>query len=106
MRIFGWNTDRLFSAIEKTFRFDRMWLEKHGPDTADPDNATIWRQARDSAVVGEKARELFGPDVIWPPCSGAARRCGPNRARSSATGAYILLTRRVSKKSAGSDNHE
>jgi len=61
-----WVEHRLFSAIVKTFRLDRIWLEKHDPDAADPGNATIWRQARDSAVVGEKARELFGPDVIWP----------------------------------------
>jgi hypothetical protein len=48
------------------------------------------------AVVGEQARAVrSGCDRA--PCSGAARRCDPNRARSSATWAYILLTGRVSK---------
>ena len=41
-------------------------MEKHAPDTADPADAATWRRARDTAVAGDKARELFGPDVIWP----------------------------------------
>ena len=43
----------------------RLWLEKHAPDKADPGNATTWRRARDGAIVGEKARELLGPQVVW-----------------------------------------
>jgi hypothetical protein len=44
----------------------RLWLEKHAPDKADPGNASTWRRARDGAIVGEKARELLGREVIWP----------------------------------------
>ena len=44
----------------------RLWLEKNAPEAADPGDATTWRRARDGAVVGEKARELLGANVIWP----------------------------------------
>jgi hypothetical protein len=44
----------------------RLWLETNAPDAADGGNAISWRRARDGAIVGEKARELLGPDVLWP----------------------------------------
>ena len=44
----------------------RLWLEKHNPRAADSGSATTWRRARDGAIVGEKARELLGPQIIWP----------------------------------------
>ena len=44
----------------------RIWLARNAPDSADVGNATTWRRARDGAIVGEKARELLGPDLLWP----------------------------------------
>jgi hypothetical protein len=44
----------------------RLWLAKNAPDTADTGDATRWRRARDGAIVGEKARELLGLDLVWP----------------------------------------
>jgi hypothetical protein len=51
----------------------RLWLEKHAPEKADRGDATTWRRARDGAIVGEKARELLGADVVW----GAANPSRP-----------------------------
>jgi hypothetical protein len=50
----------------------RLWLEKNAPDTADPGNAITWRRARDGAVVGEKARELLGANLLWPQSQASA----------------------------------
>jgi hypothetical protein len=44
----------------------KLWLEHHEPAAADPADTTTWRRARDGTIVGEKARERFGPTVIWP----------------------------------------
>jgi hypothetical protein len=43
----------------------KLWLEQHAPDKADPGDATNWRRARDGNIVGEKAREALGPDIVW-----------------------------------------
>lgn len=36
--------------------------QKARPDPVD----VLSTRARDTPVAGDKARELFGPDVIWP----------------------------------------
>lgn len=45
----------------------KLWLKHNKPDlltTADP---IQYRRATDGNIVGEKARELLGPDHVWPP---------------------------------------
>jgi len=44
----------------------KLWLEHHQPDAASPGDATTWRRARDGTIVGDKAREQLGPDILWP----------------------------------------
>jgi hypothetical protein len=44
----------------------RLWLEHRLPEVADPADATNWRRARDGNIVGAKARERLGPDIVWP----------------------------------------
>lgn len=43
----------------------KLWLEHHAPDQATLNDATTTRRARDGAIVGEKAREALGPQVVW-----------------------------------------
>ncbi|HUG73621.1 MAG TPA: hypothetical protein VMK82_09375, partial [Steroidobacteraceae bacterium] len=50
----------------------RLWLEHHAAHAAEPGNATTWRRARDGAIVGQKARELFGQTVLWPRAEATA----------------------------------
>lgn len=61
----------------------KLWLEHHRRDAADPADPTTWRRARDGSIVGAKAREHLGADIIWPPRS--------EDARASATQALHLL---------------
>jgi Domain of unknown function(DUF2779) len=51
----------------------RLWLEHHGREFIPQGDATTWRRANDGNIVGTKARELLGPNVIWP--KGADDRC-------------------------------
>jgi hypothetical protein len=44
----------------------RLWLEKHAPKTVDTRDSNSMRRLRDGLLVGAKARELLGDDVIWP----------------------------------------
>ena len=44
----------------------RLWLEHHGREWIPQGDATSWRRANDGNIVGAKARELLGPNVIWP----------------------------------------
>jgi Domain of unknown function(DUF2779) len=50
----------------------RLWLQKNRPEAADPGDSMTWRRARDGTIVGEKARELLGPDLVWPRSQGPA----------------------------------
>ena len=45
----------------------KLWLEHHRPDLIPQNDSTLWRRANDGNIVGAKARELLGPNVIWPP---------------------------------------
>ena len=51
----------------------KLWLEHHRPDLIPQDDPTLWRRANDGNIVGAKARELLGPNVIWP--KGEEDRC-------------------------------
>jgi Domain of unknown function(DUF2779) len=51
----------------------KLWLEHHRPDLIPQDDPTLWRRANDGNIVGAKARELLGPNVIWP--KGEQDRC-------------------------------
>jgi len=44
----------------------KLWLEHHRSDLIPQNDPTLWRRANDGNIVGAKARELLGPDVIWP----------------------------------------
>jgi Domain of unknown function(DUF2779) len=44
----------------------KLWLEHHRPDLIPQNDPTLWRRANDGNIVGAKARELLGPNVIWP----------------------------------------
>lgn len=44
----------------------KLWLEHHRSDLVPRDDPTLYRRATDGNIVGQKARELLGPDVIWP----------------------------------------
>ncbi len=44
----------------------QLWLQKNQPQAAAPGNSITWRRARDGTIVGEKARELLGADLVWP----------------------------------------
>src|ERR1700683_552447 len=44
----------------------KLWLEHHRPDLMPEGDATTWRRANDGNIVGAKARELLGPNAIWP----------------------------------------
>jgi Domain of unknown function(DUF2779) len=51
----------------------RLWLEHHRPDLIPQNDPTLWRRANDGNIVGAKARELLGPNVIW--LNGQDDRC-------------------------------
>jgi hypothetical protein len=44
----------------------KLWLEHHRPDLIPQNDTTLWRRANDGNIVGAKARELLGPNTIWP----------------------------------------
>jgi hypothetical protein len=44
----------------------KLWLEHHRPDLIPQGDSTTWRRANDGNIVGAKARELLGPNAIWP----------------------------------------
>jgi len=44
----------------------KLWLEHHSPDLVPQNDPTLWRRANDGNIVGAKARELLGQNVIWP----------------------------------------
>jgi hypothetical protein len=44
----------------------KLWLEHHRPDLIPQNDPTLWRRANDGNIVGAKARELLGQNVIWP----------------------------------------
>jgi hypothetical protein len=56
----------------------KLWLEHHRPDLIPQGDATTWRRANDGNIVGAKARELLGPNVIWP--RGENDRCAAAKA--------------------------
>jgi hypothetical protein len=51
----------------------KLWLEHHRPDLIPQNDPTLWRRANDGNIVGAKARELLGSNVIWP--KGGDDRC-------------------------------
>lgn len=51
----------------------KLWLEHHARELIPQGDATSWRRANDGNIVGAKARELLGPNVIWP--KGEDDRC-------------------------------
>jgi hypothetical protein len=44
----------------------KLWLEHHRPELVPKDDSTLYRRATDGRIVGEKAREQLGADLIWP----------------------------------------
>jgi len=44
----------------------KLWLEHHRPDLVPQNDPILWRRANDGNIVGAKARELLGQNVIWP----------------------------------------
>ena len=44
----------------------KLWLEHRRPDVAAADELTTYRRATDGNVVGAKARELLGSQIVWP----------------------------------------
>src|ERR1039457_2519351 len=44
----------------------KLWLEHNRPDLIPQNDTTLWRRANDGNIVGAKARELLGPNAIWP----------------------------------------
>jgi hypothetical protein len=51
----------------------KLWLEHNRPDLIPQNDPILWRRANDGNVVGAKARELLGTNVIWP--EGRDNRC-------------------------------
>jgi hypothetical protein len=51
----------------------KLWLEHRRSDLIPQNDPTLWRRANDGNIVGAKARELLGPNVIWP--KGESDRC-------------------------------
>jgi Domain of unknown function(DUF2779) len=51
----------------------KLWLEHHRRDLISQNDPTLWRRANDGNIVGAKARELLGQNVIWP--KGEDDRC-------------------------------
>jgi hypothetical protein len=47
----------------------KLWLEHRRPELVPADEPTTYRRAVDGRIVGEKAREALGPNVVWPPGS-------------------------------------
>jgi CRISPR/Cas system-associated exonuclease Cas4 (RecB family) len=45
----------------------KLWLEHRRPELIPQDDTTLYRRAVDGRIVGEKAREQLGRDIIWPP---------------------------------------
>jgi len=45
----------------------KLWLELHRPDLLPEPDSTSDRRAIDGIKVGEKARSVLGPDLLWPP---------------------------------------
>jgi hypothetical protein len=67
----------------------RLWLEHHRHDLIQQDKPALYRRAVDGQIVGEKAREQLGPDVVWPP--------GHADPRVAAENAKALLAQAVGK---------
>jgi hypothetical protein len=44
----------------------KLWLEHHRPGLIPQNDPSLWRRANDGNIVGAKARELLGSNVIWP----------------------------------------
>src|ERR1017187_2978665 len=44
----------------------KLWLEHNRSDLIPQNDSTLWRRANDGNIVGAKARELLGPNTIWP----------------------------------------
>lgn len=42
----------------------KLWLEHHWPDLIPQGEPTLYRRAVDGRIVGEKAREVLGADVL------------------------------------------
>jgi CRISPR/Cas system-associated exonuclease Cas4 (RecB family) len=70
----------------------KLWLEHHNPELAPKDEPTLYRRAIDGRIVGDKAREQFGADFIWPP--------GAENHALAADGAKILLAANPQKPAA------
>jgi len=47
----------------------KLWLEHHKPELSSANDASTYRRAVDGNIVGEKAREQLGEDLIWPSSS-------------------------------------
>ena len=44
----------------------KLWLENNRHELIPQNDSTTWRRANDGNIVGAKARELLGPNAIWP----------------------------------------
>lgn len=93
----------------------KLWLEHHAPQHADPGDATTLRRARDGNIVGAKAREALGADVVWghadatrPAVEVTLTRDGLS-ARADALipqgGAYVLQETKASSFPLKDDKH-
>ncbi len=61
----------------------RLWLEKRRPDLIAKDDPALYRRAVDGQIVGQKARELLGKDVIFP-------KGHPDPEKAASTGKSML----------------
>jgi hypothetical protein len=64
----------------------KLWLEHNRPDLIPQNDPTLWRRANDGNIVGAKARELLGPNVIWPKVDGD--RCAAASAATALLAAH------------------
>lgn len=47
----------------------KLWLERHRPDLVPHEDPSLWRRATDGNIVGAKARQALGAEVLWPPAA-------------------------------------
>lgn len=64
----------------------KLWLEHHPPDLIPRGESALYRRAVDGRIVGEKAREALGTDILWP-SSGEDPEKTAERAKALLAGA-------------------
>lgn len=76
----------------------KLWLEHHRPDLVPQTDPTLWRRANDGNIVGAKARDLLGQNVIWPkraddPAAAAAAAAAQLSANSTQPAVEVPMLR-------------